>query len=90
MLRWFLVCFICYSKSFDFFYIQTLHNDCSYIEYVPPPFLCKFDKHFLIFRAVELKHFPSEMLRGVLFSVICNLSSFHSFIIKFCITGVIQ
>ena len=27
------------------------------------PFLCKFDKHFLIFRAVELRHFfPSEML----------------------------
>ena len=65
-------------------YIQTLHNDCSYIEHVPP-LLCKFDKHFLIFRAVDFRHFfPSEMLRGCLVCVICNSSSFHSFIFKLC------
>ena len=49
-------------------------------------FLCKFDKHFLIFRAVDFIHFfPSEMLRGCLVGVICNSSSFHSFIFKLCI-----
>ena len=46
------------------------------------PFLCKFDNHFLIFRAVELKtFFPSEMVRGCLVYVICISSSFHSLIV---------
>ena len=48
--------------------------------------LCTFNKYFLIFRAVELRHFfPSEMLRECLVCVICNSSSFHSFIFKLCI-----
>ena len=69
MLRWFLVCVICNSKSFYFLIfklcIMIVHtlNMCL-------SFLCKFDKHFLIFRAVELRHFPSEMLRGCLVCVI--------------------
>ena len=49
------------------------------------PIFCKFDKYFLIFRGVELRHiFPSEMLRGYLVCVICNSNSFHSFIFKLC------
>ena len=37
-----------------------------------PPILCTFNKYFIIFRAVELRHlFPSEMLKGV--SCLCNL-----------------
>ena len=43
-------------KQFSFLYFQTLYYDCSHIEHVPP-FLCKFDKHFLIFWAVELRHY---------------------------------
>ena len=85
MLRWFLVCVICNSKSFHslifklcIMIVHTLNMCLS--------FLCKFDKHFFIFRAVELRHFfPSEMLRGCLICVICNSSSFHSFIFKLCI-----
>ena len=85
MLRWFLVCVICNSKSFHslifklcIMIVHTLNMCLS--------FLCKFDKHFLIYRAVELRHsFPSEMLRGCLICVICNSSSFHSFIFKLCI-----
>ena len=73
-----LVCVICNSKSFHFFLfklcIMIIHtlNMCL-------PFLCKFDKHFLIFRAVELRHFfPSEMLRGCLVCVICSSSSIQT------------
>ena len=81
MLRWFPVCFIVNSKSFHslifklcIMIVHTLNMCLS--------FLCKFDKHFLIFRAVELRHFSSERLRGCLVCVICNSSSFHSFIIQ--------
>ena len=78
-------CVICNSKSFYslifklcIMIVHTLNMCLS--------FLCKFYKHFLIFRAVELRHFfPSEMLRGCLVCVICKSSSFHSFIFKLCI-----
>ena len=70
MLRWFLVCIICNSKSFYslifelcIMIVHTLNMCLS--------FLCKFDKHFPIFRC--------------LVCVICNSSSFHSFIFKLCI-----
>ena len=67
MLRWFLVCVICNSKSFHslifklcIMIVHTLNMCLS--------FLCKFDKHFLIFRAVELRHFSHpKCLGGVLF-----------------------
>ena len=66
VLRWCLVYVICNSKSFHSLIfklcIMIVHklNMCL-------SFLCKFDEYFLIFRAVELRHFPSEMLRGVWF-----------------------
>ena len=67
MLRWFLVCVICNTKSFHSLIfklcIMVVHtlNMCL-------PYLCKFDKHFLIFRAVELRYFfHPKCLRGVLF-----------------------
>ena len=88
MLRWFLVCLIVNSKSFHslifklcIMIVHTLNMCLS--------FLCKFDKHFLIFRAVDLDIFSSEMLRGCLVCVICNSSSFHSFIIQTLIGGLL-
>ena len=50
-------------QEFSFLNIQTLHSDCSYIEHVPL-FLCKFDQHFLTFRAVELRHFFLQRCLG--------------------------
>ena len=52
---------------------------------IHPPFLWTFDKCYLILRAVELRQFPYEMLRGYLVCVICNSSSFHSSIFILCI-----
>ena len=70
MLRWFLVCVICNSKSFHYLIfklcliiVHTLNMCLS--------FFCKFDKHFLIFRAVELRHFFLPKCLGV--SCLCNL-----------------
>ena len=83
MLRWFLVCVICNSKSFR----SLIFKLCIMIAHtlnICLSFLCKFNKHFLILRAVELRHFPAEMLRGCLVCVICNSSSFHSFVFKLC------
>ena len=80
MLRWFLVCVICNSKSFH----SLIFKHCIMIVHTLNmclSFLCKLDKHFLIFRDVERRHFfPSEMLMSVLFS-----SSFHCFKFKLCI-----
>ena len=76
---------ICNSKSFH----SLIFKLCIMIDHTLDmclSFLCKFDKHFLIFRAVELRHFfPSEMLSECLVCVICNSSSFHSFIFTLCI-----
>ena len=68
MLRWFLVCVICNSKSFH----SLIFKLCIMIVHTLTmclSFLCEFDKHFPIFRAVELRHF-------------FHSNSFHSFIFK--------
>ena len=44
-----LVCVICNSNSIHSFFIQTVHNDCSYIEGVHPPFCAPLKNDFLIF-----------------------------------------
>ena len=67
-LRWFLVCVICNSKSFH----SLIFKLCIVIVHTLNMclcFLCKFDKHFLIFRAVDLRHifFHPKCLWGVLF-----------------------
>ena len=64
--------------------IQTLHNDCSYIDNVPLFFCADLINIFLFLGLLNL-FFPSEMLKGCPVSVICNSSSFHSFIFKLCI-----
>ena len=54
-------------QEFSFLSIQTLYNDCSYIEHVPLIFCAKLINIFL-FRAVELKHFiHPKCLGGVWF-----------------------
>ena len=82
MLRWFLVWVISNSKSFQ----SLIFKLCIVIVHTLNmclPFLCKFDNYFQTFRAVELRHFPSEMLM-CLVCLICNSSSFHSFIFNLC------
>ena len=62
---------------FSFLNIQTLHNDYSYI------ILCTLDKYLPVFSVCCTQIFyPFEMLRGCLVCVICDSSSFHSFIFK--------
>ena len=67
MLKWFLVCVIRNSKSFH----SLIFKLCIMIVHTLNMclrFLCKFDKHFLIFWAVELIHFfHPKYLEGVLF-----------------------
>ena len=73
---------LCYLQlqEISFLNIQTLHNDCSYIEHVP--LLCaNLINIFLFLGLLNL----AEMFRGCLVCVICNSSSFHSFIFKLCI-----
>ena len=82
MRRGCLVCVICNSQQSSFLYIQTLHNDCSHIEDVHLLFCARFINIFAILTDVELRHFPSKMLRGFLVCVICNSNSIHSFIFK--------
>ena len=54
-----------YLQQFSFFYIQTLPNDCSYIEDVHLPFCAHLINIFSFFTGVELRHFfPSEMRVG--------------------------
>ena len=79
-----------YLQHFSFLYIQTLHKDCSYIEHVHLLFCAHFiNTSYLM--AVEVRYcFPSEMLRGYLVCVICNSSSFYSFIFKLCIMVHVQ
>ena len=77
MLKWCLVCVICNSNSF-----QTLHNDCSYIEHRHLLFCAHLINIFLFLGLLNVDMFPSKMLRGCLVCVICNSSSFHSFIFK--------
>ena len=76
LLGW-LVCVICYSKSFCSFF-QTLYNDWSHIEDVHLFVLILL--FFSCFRGDELYNiYLSKMLRGGLVCVICNSQSFHSF-----------
>ena len=52
-----LVCVICNSNSFhSFLYIQTLHNDCSYIEDVHLLFCAHLINILSFFTCVELRH----------------------------------
>ena len=86
MLRECLVCVICNSNSIHFFYIQTLHNDCSHIENVHLLFYAHFiDIYFSFLWGLELRHFLLETLRWFLVCVICNSKSFYSLIFKLCI-----
>ena len=81
MLRECLLCVIC-----SLLYIQTLRNDCSHIDNVHQSFCAHLINIFLFLGLLNLDiFFPSEMLRGCLVCVICNSSSFHSFIFKLCI-----
>ena len=57
MLRWSLVYVICNSKHFSFICIQTLYNDCPYIENVQLPFCGHLIDVFEFLRGVELRHF---------------------------------
>ena len=57
MRRGCLVCVICNFQQFLFLYIQTLHNDCSYIEDVHILFCLHFMIFFFIFGGLELRHF---------------------------------
>ena len=66
MLRWCLVCVICNSNNFHSLNIQTLHNDCSYIEHVHLIFWAHFINIFFIFKAVE-HCFHLKCLGGVCF-----------------------
>ena len=71
MLRWFLVCVICNSKSFH----SLIFKLCTMIVHtliMGLSFMCKYNKHFLIFRAVELRQnfFQPKCLEGVF---LCNL-----------------
>ena len=74
-------------QQYSFFYIQTLHNDCSHIEDVHLLFYARFMDIFSFLGGLELRHFFSlvEMLRWFLVCVICNSKSFHSLIFKLCI-----
>ena len=49
----------CYfeTQTFLILYIQTLHNDDSYIEDVHLPFCAHFTTFFLFFGDLELRHF---------------------------------
>ena len=86
MLRGCLVCVICNSKNFLFFFIQTSHNDCSHIEDVHLLYCAHFIIFFSFLMGVEHRHFsPSEMLSRCLVCVICNFNSIHSIIFKLCI-----
>ena len=85
MCRGCLVCIICNSKSLHFLLfklcIMIIHTR-KYMT-VHLQFCANLINIFLYFRSVELKIFyPSEMLRGCLVCVICDSSSFHSFIFK--------
>ena len=72
-----------YLQQYSLLYIQALHDDCSHIEDVHLLFCAHLINIFLFLTGVELRHFfPSEMLRGCLVCVICNSSSYHSFIFK--------
>ena len=66
ILRWCLVCVICNSNSFHSFtgYIQTLHNDRSHIEHVHFSFGAHLINIFLFLTGIEVRHFPSEMLKA--------------------------
>ena len=70
-----------YLQQFLFFYIQTLHNNCSHIKDVHLLFV-HISWFFLHFFGLELRYFLSKMLRGCLISVFCNSNSFHSLIFK--------
>ena len=52
---------------FSFFYIQSLHNDCSYIKDVHPLFCTHFMIFFLIFGVLNLDIFSVKCYEGVLF-----------------------
>ena len=71
-------------QEYSSFYIQTLHNSCSHIEDVHLLFYAHFTNIFFIFGVLNLDFFSLEMLRWFLVCVICNSSSFHSFIFKLC------
>ena len=84
MLRWCLVCVFCNSKSFHSLVIKrcimSYHtmNICTF-------YFVYIDKYFLMFRAVELSHCFHLKFLGVSGCLICNSSSFHSFIFNFSI-----
>ena len=52
-----LVCVICNSQQFSFLYVQTLPNDCSYIEDVHLLLCAHLINIFSFFTGVELRHF---------------------------------
>ena len=77
-----MVCVICNSKSFHLFLfklcimiVYKLKMCTSYFVFILSIF-----SYFLL--GVQLRHFSSKMLRGCLICVICNSTSFHSFILK--------
>ena len=78
-----------YLQQYSFLYIQTLHNDCSYIEDVHH-LVCAHSINFFSFlRGVELRHFfHLKCLGGCLVCVICNSNSIHSFIFELCVMTV--
>ena len=85
MLRWFLVCVICNSKSFHSIIfklcIMIVHSLNVCLSFSVQNLI----NIFLVLGLSNLNIFPSKMLRGCLVCVICNSSSFHSFIFKLCI-----
>ena len=84
MLRGSLVFVICNSSTFHSFIsklsIMIVHtlNMCTL-------YFAHLITIFLFLGLLNLDIFPSEMLRGSLVFVICNSSTFHSFISKLCI-----
>ena len=65
--------------------IQTYFIPFSHIEYVHLLFYAHFTNIFFFLGVCNSDIVSLEVLRWFLVCVICNLSSFHSFIIKLCI-----